>query len=960
MPASPVSGERRHVTLMFCDLVDSTPLSQRLDPEDLAQVVLEYNAVVEDAVRSFEGEVVRYMGDGVLVQFGYPQAHEDDPERAVETGLAIVAAMEDLGARTEREVGERLRCRIGIHSGLAVVGVMGSSDRSDISIFGDTPNIAARVEGAARPGTVAITEDTAVLLRHRFELVDERTPELKGVERPLVVYTVVRPTTSMRPGGNVLGRADLLSRLNVAWHAVTAQRRLQSATVRGPAGVGKTRLVMEHAVSAAIPEDRCFVHRSNPLDQSTPFRFIAKFAEHARSTDPSRSLPSALADLAEGDPADRGISAEERYRAIVDAGVSLLKTFAREPTLIVLDDFQWLDASSVEVMHEFIARCPDTSVLVVATVRDEANDGRAIGEELEVPRLNAADSRSLLLSILGDRDVSEETFEEIIECAAGIPLYLEELGRATRSDANRLVPTSLRSAVTGRLDRIPNARDIAQALAVLATPVAPDILTAFVAKPAAEVDAGLALLDEHGFIERHDENISLRHALIADSIYDAVLVRRRRSMHEAAGEVLAARWPDGGITAEQIAFHYSVAHRGDDGGAWYLRAAQLAARQGASTEATMQCRAGLDALHQHGDATGRDALTLTITLGNALMAAEGYGSSACLPVWQEGARIAEALGDTTEMTSALNGEAVYWFFNADSRRCASLARRQIEIGERDGNRIAELRGRVSLAIAELYLGHPRATLEHATRGVSLYQDDDFWEVTYGFGTDEAVTAYTSLALANWQLGEVGESHRNVERAQARAEEIASPISRCLASMTAGVVALQARDARGASAAAERCDAVAARYGLTFYRAVAALIRSGSLALAADANAVDMAGAALIELASAGVTNGASLGWWVVALTLASANRDREVIDVVDGALAASAVNGEQFLDAELLRFRAAAEARLGMADAAIATLRDARADALARQMTGVVTAIDADIASHMSGVPRPSRSEHRT
>ena len=549
-PAEPRApdAERRQLTVLFCDLVDSTRLAGQLDPEDLREVVLAYQATCVEVLQRFDGYVAQYLGDGLLVYFGYPQAHEDDAQRAVRASLGILDAMETLNTRLEQPQGTRLAVRIGIHTGLVVVGTMGSGGRHEQLALGETPNLAARLQSLAAPQAVAISATTRRLVQGYFTCDDLGLHRLKGVETPLRVYRVVGASaaqsrldvaaaTGLTP---LVGRDPEVGLLRERW-AQSQDGLGQVVVLSGEAGIGKSRLVhvlTEHVVDEGMP---CLTLRCSPYHTNSAFypviEHLQRLLQWHRDETPSarlamleQTLQTTDLPLAEVVPllaALLTVPVPERYPPLTlspqrqkqktqEALVAwLLADAARQPVLAVWEDLHWADPSTLELLGLLLDHVPMARLFLVLTCRPEFRPPwapRSYVTPLPLTRLTSPQIEEMVLRVTGDIPLPAEVIQQIVAKTDGIPLFVEELVKTileaglVREDAGRYVltgplpplaiPATLQDALMARLDRLSAVKEVAQLGAVLGREFAYELLRAVASLDEATVQRALARLVE--------------------------------------------------------------------------------------------------------------------------------------------------------------------------------------------------------------------------------------------------------------------------------------------------------------------------------------------------------------------------------------------------------------------------------------------------------------------------------
>jgi class 3 adenylate cyclase/predicted ATPase len=580
-------AERRQVTVMFSDLVGSTALSARMDPEDLREVISAYQKCVAETVQRFGGFVAKYMGDGVLVYFGYPQAHEDDAERAVRAGLELVAAVSVLKSHTP------LQTRVGIATGLVVVGdLIGSGASQEQAIVGETPNLAARLQGVAEPDSVVIAESTRKLLGHLFDLDDLGAQDLKGISGPVSAWAALRPASvesrfeAFHVSGltELIGREEELELLLRRWSKAKGGQG-QVLLLSGEPGIGKSRLTAallerlaaeqhtrlryfcspQHTDSALYPiisqmeRGAGFAHgdaaqaKLDKLDvvlaqTSTPSQDAALFAEML-------SLPN------DGRYPALDLAPEERRQKTQEALTAQLAGLTRQrPALMIVEDAHWVDPTSLEVFSRTVDQIKSLPVLLIVTFRPEFNApwaGRSHVTSLALNRLREREAVAIIARLVGNKELPADVTAEIVERTDGIPLFVEEMTKAVleaqsegvaRQTAAAVpssalaVPSSLHASLMARLDRLGPAKEVAQIGAVIGREFSHALLAAVALKKEKELQSALDALTKAGLLFRQGVAPSatylFKHALVQDAAYGTLLREPRRALHARIAETL--------------------------------------------------------------------------------------------------------------------------------------------------------------------------------------------------------------------------------------------------------------------------------------------------------------------------------------------------------------------------------------------------------------------------------------
>src|SRR5262245_2568534 len=613
-------AERRQLTVMFCDLVDSTLLSSQFDPEDWREVVRAYQEAAAAVIQRFDGYVAQYLGDGLLVYFGYPQAHEDDARRAVRTGLDLMEALGDLNVRLAQHYGARLAVRIGIHTGLVVVGEMGAGSRQEQLALGDTPNVAARIQGLAGPDTVVISPATFRLVRGFFLYQDMGTHALKGLATPVQVYRIlgdsaaqsrldVMELTGFTP---LVGRDSEVALLLERW-AQSQDGAGQVVLLRGEAGIGKSRLVevlRERAISEGATQ---IVFRCSPYHQNSAqypvIDHLQRFLQWQRDESPEakfdkleqvlRTYLLPLEDVVPLFAALLSVPLPECYTPLNltpqrqrqkthEALVAwLLEEAERRPVLAVWEDLHWADPSTLDVLSLMLDQISTSRMLTLLTCRPEFRPpwaARTPVTQVTLNRLGRAQAEAMLPSLTGEKPLPPEVVEQVIAKTDGVPLFVEELVKMilesglVREQAGRYVlagllpplaiPSTLHDSLMARLDRLSTARALVQLGAVLGREFAYDLLQAVASVNETTLQQGLARLVEAELVYRRGlpprSRYIFKHALIQDAAYQSLLKSTRQQYHQRIAEVMAAQFPETAETQpELLAHHYTEAGLGE-------------------------------------------------------------------------------------------------------------------------------------------------------------------------------------------------------------------------------------------------------------------------------------------------------------------------------------------------------------------------------------------------------------
>ena len=815
---TPADAERRQLTVMFCDLVGSTALSARLDPEDLRAVIGAYHRCCAKVIERGGGFVAKYMGDGVLAYFGYPRADEHDAERAVRAALKLVEKVAGLDTAASAP----LQVRVGIATGLVVVGdLIGAGSAQEQSVVGETPNLAARLQALAEPGAVVIAPSTRRLTGGLFEYEDLGAVELKGLGAPVMAARVVRGSAAEsrfealhgRDPTPLVGRDEELALLQRRWRQAKAGEG-RVVLISGEPGIGKSRLTA--ALSERIeaePHTRLRYFCSPHHQDSALYPFIIQFeraAGFARDDTPEAKLGKLEALIAEGaaEPDEITLIAEllalpnaaakldlspQRKREKLLAGLlHQLDALARShPVLMVFEDAHWIDPTSRDLIDLTIDRIRRLPVLLLVTFRPEFQPtwtDQPHVTTMALNRLGERDGSALVEELAGNAGVSSELVAEIVERTDGVPLFIEELTKAVvEAGADRgaltlsgvpasalAVPATLHASLLGRLDRLgPTAKVVAQAGAAIGRDFSYDLVAAAAELSEPELQDALRRLVGSGLVFQGGvppaSEYLFKHALVQDTAYGTLLRGPRQALHRRIAAALEAQFPLVlEARPELAAHHYGEAAMAEKAVPYWLLAGKLSVAKSAVEEAIAQLRRGLGLLSSLAETPERSRLELDlhIPLMAALIGARGYAHAEVSAALDRSRLLVAATAATGSPLhfSVLYGLWVVDYVRGNAERLLEHAQQFLSLAEMQPASAPRLIGHRILGVGQLMTGDFRQARPHLELAASLYRPEEHREFAFRYGQDIGASALCYLSWALWHDGYPDQAARTADRA----------------------------------------------------------------------------------------------------------------------------------------------------------------------------------------------------
>jgi predicted ATPase/class 3 adenylate cyclase len=965
------TAERRQLTVMFVDLVGSTALAGRLDPEDMGAVIRAYQDACAGVITRFEGHVAKFMGDGVLAYFGYPQAHEDAAERAVRAGLGVIEAVARLAAPDP--AGTPLAARVGVATGLVVVGEMiGRGEAQERAVVGETPNLAARLQALAEPSSVVIGPTTWRLVGGLFELADLGAHDLKGFAAPVRAWRVLGPGAAQgrfeaRQAAGLtplVGREAELALLLGRWERAKDGEG-QVALLSGEPGIGKSRLTQAlrerlggetytslryqcspyHVSSALHPVidqlERAADFQRDDTDETKLAKLEAVLADTAASVAQAAPLLASLLSLpTAGRYPPLGLSPQRQKARTLEVLVAHLAGLAAVgPVLVVLEDAHWIDPSTEELFGLVVERARDLPVFMVVTFRPEFQPpwlGHAHVSLLTINRLGRRQGGAMVERVAG-KALPAEIADQIVAKTDGVPLFVEELTKTVlesgllREEGGRYelagplpalaIPATLHDSLMARLERLAPMKEVAQIGAALGREFSYELLAAVAPLQDGELQDALGQLVEAELVFRRGTppaaSYVFKHALVQDAAYQSLLRSKRQRLHARIALVVEERFPE--MTEAQpevLAQHCAEAGLIEKAVHYWHRAAQLAVRRSAMAEAVAQVRNGLELLSAlpNGPTRARQELDLQVTLGHALMALKGVAAPEMGAAYARARELCRACGGGDLEPIALYGMWQFLQNRADMAASGETAEELLRWAKARDDVAAEVEAHRSIGSTCLFRAEFNLALEHFERVRALYAPAQGYAARNPLDPRVGATS-----LMPWALLLQGHPDRALARSRealAAAEAQARPYMLAVVMHQQNVFDQLRGDRRAVEERAAALMAITAEHGFAHWHATATLLHGwavGAGGAVEDGIAEMRRGLAAKEATGARLKIPFYLG--LMAGLHGRAGRGTEALHLIGDALARVETTGERWFETELHRLRGESLLRARVPDA---------------------------------------------
>jgi len=948
-----IKAERRNLTVVFCDMVGSTELSNRLDPEDLRDIMRAFQRSCESAIFGFDGRIARYMGDGILAYFGFPAAHEDSAERAVQAALEGIRLVSELSF----EGVPRIEMRVGIATGLVVVGdLIGEGPNREFALVGDAPNLAARLQQLAKPNQILVAPATRRLLGDLFEFEDLGDRDIKGFLEPIAISGVLRRSKASRFEARrssrivpLIGREAELKVLNDAFEkAKTGQGQLVS--VSGEPGIGKSRLVNTFRHQMPPGSCRVFLFQCSSYHVSSPWYPVIRHVDdvlgsgyEARGSNKLERLEALIDDISrtrrasivpllapllgiptEGHYPPLDLTPQQQKQRTFLAMVEMLRAHCeQQPVILIAEDIHWIDHTSSQMLEMIRESLPNWRMLLIATFRPEYRALGGADASINLDRLSPTEVASMVEAIDQGRKLPTPVIGEIISKTDGVPLFVEEVtntvlasgtfekGVSTGAHWSTTVPDTLHDSLMARLDQLASAKAVAQIAAAIGREFAFDLLESTAPSPPHEVRAAVDRLREAGLLSRREfsaiETYSFKHALVQETAYASMLRSERLPLHQRIAETLSTKFVDVAEGApEVVAYHYTQAREIAPAINYWLKAGRQAGKRSAFMEAVTHFETALKLLGELPQDNARLELELQLqqSLANASIAAKGFNAPQTIVAFNRALDLCKELGSGPQIYAILNGLVGAHLMGGDIQKARAGAQDLLALGTERNDKTAMLMGHRVLGMSLFMLGELTQARRELQEAMALYDPEQHAPLALIFSHDFKATAQVYLGVVMAISGDIDEGVGHSNDALNYAEDLRHLHSICyVLSFLAGTY-LCAGNPQAAFSVADRTVAQSNEHGFPQWVAGGLMLRGWArLGLGELEEALADIRSSIRALEKTGTRIWMQFSHYLLARALAADHQWSKAAEVVDRLLPEIKAGGGRWYESEVVRLR---------------------------------------------------------
>jgi len=984
-------AERRHITVVFCDLVGSTKLSGELDPEDFRRLLHVYQDTCGYAVDQYEGHIAQYLGDGVLIYFGYPQAHADDSRRAVRCSLDIISELQKINELQTQYEGITLAVRIGIHTGLVVVDEIGR-DQSQTSIaLGDTPNIAARLQAMAERDSIIISQATYRLVGNLFECEFLGSRSLKGVTRKMDIFKVIgekelaysykaQVTQGITP---FVGRENEVQSLIMTWKEVIKSNG-RIALLVGEPGIGKSRLLRVFARHIKNEPHTWLVCQCIPYYKNSAFYPVINLIKnrlqyHSNDSDRVKlekleaalsmfdfDVPKTLPVMASllaiplADPSQRlKISPQKQKELTIRILLDwLIQSSRRRPLLFVIEDAHWADASTLEHLRSLIDAIASNPIMIILTFHPRfhapvPDKFRPISIRLN--RLSRQQIEHMVMEVSKGKAVPPEVIDLILTKTDGVPLFVEELtkmllesGLLTEDDntykltgplPRTAVPDTLQDTLMARLDNLGAVKEVVQCAAVIGREFSFDLIRQIVTLDENTLKKELNNLVDADILgaqnDRQNIQYTFKQALIQDAAYNSILKSTRQIQHGRIANILEMHFED---FLEQhpeiLAHHYAESGQFSQAIRYHLKAGRLLIEKSAHKEAINQLRRGLQLLNNVEDEKKRMRfeLDIHIILGIALVATKGYSAAEVGRVYERAKELSQQSGDIPRLFPAMLGQYRFYLLGGDISKALDISELLLSWAQTSGESDLLLEANRAVGATLFHMGETATCLQYLEEGIKIYDPEQHSSHAHLYGSDPAVTCLSYAALAKSLLGFIEQAMQYDKRSLQMAKKMEHPFSMAFALNHHSWLYEFLKKPEQVMQSADELIAVSQEYGFPFWQVTGSLFKGWAATQSGNvAEGIEQMQQSMKAFRATGA--GSVMPYFIAILAdvYLENSQPEDAMAWLEKAETAAQANTEHFFDAEIYRLKGDTLYSLNKQNAKKAKLVIGRAIATARR-----------------------------